>query len=454
MLTKNQIVTLEITGMTTEGNGVGRHEGFAVFVPLTVVGDTAEVQLTKVLRSYAFGILHKLLIPSPDRIESDCPVFERCGGCVFRHMTYEAECAVKEGFVRDAFTRIGKLSPVFEPILPCGQVDGYRNKAQYPAGVGADGQAVCGFFAPRSHRIVPFTDCRLQPAVFAQVTDAVMAYVHERDIPPYDEAAHKGLLRHIYLRQGAHSGQMQVCLVVTKRCEREFAPLAEALMEQFDFVESVVLNINTERTNVILSSRCKTLAGSDVIADTMCGNRIRLSPLSFYQVNTVQAERLYGIVGEYAALTGGETVLDLYCGAGTIGLSLAHRAGTVIGVESVAQAVENARENAAANGIANARFICADAADAAARLRKEGVSPDVVVLDPPRKGCDEALLRTVADMRPSRIVMVSCNPATAARDCALLKGMGYTAARVRAVDMFARTGHVETVALLTKRGLI
>jgi len=450
MLSKNQTVTIQITGMTAEGSGVGRHEGLAIFVPQTAAGDTAQVKIVKALKSYAYGRLESLMSPSPERIEPDCPVYTQCGGCVFRHINYAEELRVKDGFVRDAFARIGGLKPEFEPILGSEMTAGYRNKAQYPVGL-AEGKAVCGFYAQRSHRIIPSQSCALQPVLFADIAADVLSYVTEKGIPVWDESTGKGVLRHIYLRSGAHSGQVQLCLVSASGNKALFSELAVWLGDKHPQIKSVVLNVNRENTNVILGGHCITLYGSGAISDTLCGLDITLSPLSFYQVNTLQAERLYGIVEEYAQLDGGETVLDLYCGIGTIGLSLVSKARQVIGVESVEQAVADARDNAKRNGIVNARFLCADAATAARQLSDEGICPDLVILDPPRKGCERSVLETAAHMTPKRIVMVSCNPATAARDCAILAQMGYAASKARAVDMFPRTGHVETCVLLSHK---
>ncbi len=435
--------------MTSEGSGVGRVDGLAVFVPQTAVGDVAEIKIVKVLKNYAYGIVKRLIAPSPDRIMPDCDVFSQCGGCAFRHVRYDAELRIKDGFVRDAFARIGGLSPEFEPILGSAQTNGYRNKAQYPVGL-IDGKPVCGFYAKRSHRIVPAVRCALQPKEFEPILSHIMAYVRARHISVYDEKTGKGLLRHICLRMGAYSRQLQIVLVVSKRCDGVFETLAAQLAHSFKDIKSVVLNINAKNTNVIMGSECFTLFGGGTISDTMCGLNINLSPLSFYQVNTRQAEHLYGIAKDYAQLGGGETVLDLYCGTGTIGLGLASHARQIIGVETVEQAVRDAQENARNNGIVNARFICADAAQAAKKLQSEKALPDVVVLDPPRKGCDREVLQTVAGLAPSRIVMISCNPATAARDCAILEQAGYRTVRARAVDLFPRTVHVETVVLMSR----
>ncbi len=457
MLKKNEIYEAEITGMTTEGSGVARIENIAVFVPMTAVGDRLRVKIVKVLKSYAFGIIEELLAPAAERCEADCPVFRQCGGCVFRHVTYDAELKYKEDFVRDAFTRIGRISPVFEPILgseaalghpDTGRPSAYRNKAQYPIAM-QDGKLVCGFYARHSHRVIPFMECLLQPQEFTEILQYLMPKLQNAGISAYDEQSHTGLLRHIYLRRGAHSGQIALCFVVRKSIRRNVQGLLADLQERFPAIVSITENINPDKTNVILGKTTQVLAGKPVISDTMCGNEIEISPQSFYQVNTCQAERLYGIAKDYAQLSGGELLLDLYCGAGTIGLSMADRAGKVIGAEVIPQAVENAKENAVRNGVKNAEFFCGDAGEIAQQLQKQGTAPDVVVLDPPRKGCDMAAIEAVAQMSPDRIVMVSCNPSTAARDAALFTERGYIVEKVRAVDLFPGTSHVECVVLMS-----
>ncbi len=446
---KNDTVTLEITGMTTEGNGVGRYEGQAIFVPLTAPGDVIEANITKLQKNYAYGIIGKIISPSECRKKNDCDVFGKCGGCSFRHISYNAELEIKDGFVRDAFKRIGKLDVPFEKILGCESPDNYRNKAQYPV-CEQNGKAVCGFYSKRSHRVVPFSDCKLQPEIFKSIVDFIMEKANLLKIRGYNEEENSGLLRHIYLRQGFHSGEIMVCFVTTKRCENLLSPIAVSLAERFPEIKSIILNINSEKTNVILGNKCITLFGKGFITDTMCGNSIKLSPLSFYQVNTKQAEKLYGIAKEFAQLSGNELVMDLYCGAGTIGLSMADKAGKIIGVEIIPDAIENAKMNASENGILNADFICGDAAQIAEKLAKKGEKPDVIIVDPPRKGCDKETLNAMIKMAPKRIVMVSCDPATAARDCAFLCGNGYKAIKAQAVDMFPRTAHVETVVLMSR----
>lgn len=449
-LKKNSIINLEITGMTSEGNGVGRHEGMAVFVPFTAVGDIIECKIVKVNKTLAYGIIDKIIALSQDRIESDCEVYKKCGGCTFRHISYESELKTKQNFVEDAFRRIGKLDVAFEEIQGCNEQDYYRNKAQYPVAEDENGKAVCGFYSKRSHRVVSFTECRLQASVFSDITNAVLDYVNKNNIKAYNEETGEGILRHIYIRRGYHSGEIMVCLVVNKPVTDKLKLLAEKLIADFPKIKSIVQNINSRNTNVILGDKNTTIAGSDTIKDTLCGNVFELSPLSFYQVNTAQAEKLYACAKEYAHLTGTETLIDMYCGAGTIGLSMADSVKKIIGCEIIPDAIENAKKSAVRNSINNAEFICGDAGKTAEYLLKSNIRPDVVVIDPPRKGCDELTLSSIVKMSPSKIVMVSCNPATAARDAAYLNDNGYVPVKARAFDLFPRTGHVETVVLMSR----
>ena len=447
---KNDEITLRITGMTAEGAGVGRAEGMAVFVPFAAPGDLLRAHVVKVQKTYAFAKIEEILESSADRAEPDCPVFGRCGGCVYRHLTYEAELKAKRQRVQDALTRIGGLPIEVPPVLGSEAVDAYRNKAQYPV-ARVNGQLQIGFFASRSHRIADCRDCRLQPSEFTAAVKTVAGWMERYQVSAYDEKNHRGLVRHIYLRKGEETGQVMVCLVANGRRLPHQGELLEALREQVLGLTSVVLNVNEARTNVIVGETCITLWGAPAIEDVLCGVRVSISPLSFYQVNRRQCEVLYRKAAEYAGLTGNETVLDLYCGTGTIGLTMAKKAGRIIGVEVVPQAVEDARENARRNGIENATFLCADAAQAAARLAKDGIRPDVVLLDPPRKGCTEELAATVSQMGPRRIVYVSCDPGTLARDLKTFEALGYHTDAVQPVDMFPRTAHVETVARLTKK---
>lgn len=444
---KNDIAQIEITALTSEGSGVGRHEGMAVFVPKTAVGDVIAARIVKVLSSYAYGIIERIVKPSPDRIENDCPVFGKCGGCVYRHISYEAELSAKERIVRDAFERIGGLSPSFLPICGSDRTERYRNKLQMPLAKTDDG-IVSGFFSERTHRVIPIGDCRLQPEIFSEIAEFIKEKCGELKISVYNEKAHEGVLRHIYLRRGHASGEICTVLVARRKIP-EFRKLGGELMKKFPEITGVVLNINPEMTNVILGEREITLCGKSVISDTMCGVRFEIAPKAFYQVNTPQAERLYKQAEEFVEPCG-KTILDLYCGIGTIGLSMAADAAKIIGAEIVPEAVENARRNASRNGFENTEFICADAAEVSARLADEGLRPDVILLDPPRRGCDEKTLSACVKMSPERIVMISCNPATAARDCKFLSQNGYNAKIVRAFDMFPRTRHVETVVLMSR----
>lgn len=447
-MNKNEIYRAEITSLSNEGAGVCRIEGKVIFVPFTAVGDVCDIKILKAKDSYAYGKIENIITPSKGRIESDCPVFGRCGGCCFRHIDYESELAAKEGFIKDAFTRIGKLSPEFLPIVKNENTFRYRNKAQYPLGKDKEGQAVCGFYAPNSHRIVACEDCILQPVVFSEIVAFVMSFIRENKLSVYNESEHKGVLKHICLRKGHYSGE--ICtVIVAKRKIPELQRLSRELMARFPDIKGVVLNINREDTNVIFGEEEIVLAGVSEITDTMCGNTIKISPKSFYQVNTPMAERLYGIAKEFAEPEG-KVLADIYCGIGTIGLSMAKSAKRIVGVEIVKSAVENAKENALINGFDNAEYYCADADSTADILRKIGVKPDVIILDPARKGCEKKVLEDLAELGANRIVMISCNPATAARDCGILEELGYYCEKVRGVDLFSGTAHVECVCLLAR----
>ena len=453
-LQKNQILTLRIERLSSDGSGVAHSaDGEAVFVPGTAPGDEARVRIVKDCGRYAFGILDELLTPSPDRIPVDCPVAGPCGGCSLRHLDYAAELRAKQESVLDAFRRIGGLEVPVLDILPSPEVDRYRNKVQFPVGVDKNGVPCIGFYAGRTHRIVPCPDCKLQPGVLNEIGNALCAFFAQQGIRPYDEQSGKGLVRHIFLRRGAHSGQIMVCLVCTRAKLPHAEQLCTALRKQFPAISTILLNVNAKNTNVILGSENHILYGPGYIEDTLCGVPVRLGPLSFYQVNTLAAERLYGVAAQYAQLTPDDTLLDLYCGMGTIGLSMAEQCRELIGVEIVPEAIESAKANAARMGeavAAKSRFFCADAGQAASQLAAEGLHPDIVMLDPPRKGCDEATLSAVVRMAPRRVVYVSCNPATAARDAAWLEQNGYHAEKVQPVDLFPRTKHCEAVLLLTK----
>ena len=453
-LQKNQILTLRIERLSSDGSGVAHSpDGETVFVPGAAPGDEADVRIVKDCKRYAFGILDHLRTPSPDRIPVDCAVAGPCGGCSLRHLDYTAELRAKQENVTDAFRRIGGLDVPVLDICPSPEVDRYRNKVQFPVGLDKNGNPCIGFYAGRTHRIVPCPDCKLQPGVLNDIGNALCRFFAENGIQPYNEETGRGLVRHIFLRRGAHSGQIMVCLVCTRPNLPHADALCTRLREQFADIATILLNVNSKNTNVILGTETHTLYGPGYIEDTLCGVPVQLGPLSFYQVNTLAAERLYGIAAQYAQLTPDDLLLDLYCGMGTIGLSMVDHCRELVGVEIVPEAIESAKSNAARMGDAVAAkscFFCADAGQAATRLAAEGLHPDVVMLDPPRKGCDEATLSAVVRMAPRRVVYVSCNPATAARDAAWLEQNGYHAEKVQPVDLFPRTKHCETVVLLSK----
>ncbi|MCH5204738.1 MAG: 23S rRNA (uracil(1939)-C(5))-methyltransferase RlmD [Oscillospiraceae bacterium] len=447
-MNKNEIIRLSITALTNEGFGFGKHDGMAVFVPFTAVGDEIEAKVVKANKSYAYAKIENILTPSPDRIENACPAFGRCGGCSFRHITYEAELRAKAAFVEEAFVKLGGLKPDFLPIEPSDDVERYRNKLETPVGTSENGGLFCGFFASRSHRIIPVDDCLLQPEIFSEITRFITQKARELKISAYSEERHQGVIRHIYLRRAVNVKDGGICCVIVARKKvPEFSRLAREITEKFPEITGVVLNINPEKTNVILGKTELLLRGKAEISDEMCGVPVEISPMSFYQVNTRAAEKIYRKAAEFAEPSG-KVLLDLYCGAGTIGLSMAKSAEKVIGAEIVPEAVENAKANAKRLGITNAEFICADAGKAAKMLSERNILPDVILLDPPRKGCGEETLSACAKMRPKMIVMISCSPATAARDCKRLLELGYKTSAVQAFDLFPRTKHVECLAVL------
>ena len=441
----NSEIDLEITAVTNEGCGVGRADKMAVFVPHTVTGDVVRAKINKVGKNFLSAELIKIITPSKYRIKEKCSQCSECGGCAFWHIDYEKEREIKRGFVRDAFTRIGKLSvPVNEVVF--GADEHYRNKAQYP--VAENGKT--GFYAKRSHKIIPCDDCLLQPVEFSKIQKLIELFVKQYGISVYNEKTGKGLLRHVYVRT-SHAGDIMVVLVINGENLPHSNTLIQMLLSVFaEKLKSVMLNINREKTNVVLGYKEKVLYGQRFIEDTVCGVRLRVSPLSFSQVNHNMAEKLYSKAADYANPEG-KTVIDLYCGTGALGLSLANRAKSVIGVEIVPDAIKDAEYNAEQNGIKNVRFICADAAKAAAKLRDEGIKSDVVIVDPPRKGCDREVLEIIANnFCPETLVYVSCDPATLARDCKILSELGYKVVEATPVDLFPRTTHIETAAHLVR----
>lgn len=444
---KNDEIKLEIIDITHEGSGVGKYEGMAVFVPNTAVGDKISAHILKVNKNYAFAKCNEVITPSKHRIESDCDVFARCGGCTLRHINYENECELKQNRVTQTMQRIGKAQFASKDIISAQNPNRYRNKAMYPV---SELQEL-GFYSHHSHRVVACGDCLLHPDTFYQAGNVFINFIKKYNISVYNEEKHSGLVRHFYMREGRITREIMVCVVINGSEIPKSAELVENLkLALGEKLKSVILNINTKKTNVVLGDKNVLLYGKEYIYDVLCGVKIRISPHSFYQVNHDMAELLYKKAAEYAEPTG-KNILDLYCGAGTIGLSMANKARSIIGVEIVEAAVRDADTNAKENGITNARFICGDAAKAAEQLKQEKIAADVVILDPPRKGCEESLLCTVSnDFAPERIVYVSCDVATLARDTAILENLGYKLVEYTPVDLFPRTAHVETVALFIK----
>ena len=449
MLVKNQIYEALVTDYTAEGQGVAHIEGCAVFLPNAIAGERVRVRIEKARKTWASGKIVEILEKSPHRVNRECPVAKLCGGCDFWHMDYAEETRLKAERVKTCLNRIGGQQLETVPILAAPTCYGYRNKAQYPVAV-KKGRAFAGFFRAGTHEVVENSRCRILPPEADLVKDKVIDYVNQYRVPGYDETTHTGLLRHIYVRRGAVSGQVLVCLVVNG----EKLPKAQELIRRLKTVPgftTLVLSVNTRKGNAVLGDKFITLHGPGYIEDTLCGLTFRLSPRSFYQVNHHQAQRLYETAIAQAGITRQDTVLDLYCGVGTITLAMASAAGKVIGVEVVPQAVEDARDNAKRNGIENAEFFCGDAGQAALQLEREGVRPDVVVVDPPRKGLNADTIEALSRMSPRRIVYVSCDPATLSRDVALLKERGYKLQTAQAADLFPRCAHVETVALLGRK---
>ena len=445
-LRENHIYTGTVEGYSSEGLGIVRLEGAVVFVPQAVRGEEVDLCVTKVMKTCAAGEIVKIHKPSPERSNPECPYYGKCGGCDFQHLSYTEELWAKRQRVQDALTRLGGTDLQVEEILGAKNPTHYRNKSQYP--VGADGTV--GFFQARTHRVVPIDRCLIQSEVSDKTAKAVGDWMKRYKVTAYDERAGKGLIRHIYVRVN-RQGESLCCVIANgKQLPRE-PELAAYIRAAAPGTVGVVLNTNTKKGNVILGDKYRTLWGQDFLMDTLCGLTFKLSVPSFYQVNRDQAEVLYGKALEFAGLTGEETVLDLYCGTGTITLCLAKRAKRAIGAEIVAPAIRDSEENAVRNGIQNAEFFCGDAADIAAKLEAEGLRPDVITVDPPRKGLAPEVIGSVAAMGPKRVVYVSCDPATLGRDVKIFAGFGYKAVRACAVDMFPGTRHVETVVLLSQQ---
>ena len=472
---KNDMVTVTIEDVGMEGEGIGKIDGFPLFIKDAVVGDTVEAKIIKSKKNYAYARVEKVVTPSPFRVEPPCKSHRQCGGCQIQALSYDRQLAFKQDKVRNNLLRIGGFSEaevdrVMEPVVGMENPLRYRNKAQYPFGTDKQGNPITGFYAGRTHSIISNTECYLGREENREILQVILDYMKEYHVKAYDEETGRGIIRHALIRTGFYTGEIMVCLVINYKGKQEsYLPRQDKLLEKLALINgmtSVSVSINTERTNVIMGKEIHTIWGSDTITDKI---RVRdtgkvdmpytgeeltfsISPLSFYQVNPMQTEKLYSLALEYAGLTGKESVWDLYCGIGTISLFMALRAKEVYGVEIIPQAIDDARQNAVRNHIANAEFFVGKAEEVLpAAYEKEESHPDVIVVDPPRKGCDEKCLDTMLKMAPARIVYVSCDSATLARDLKLLCAGGYRLERVRPVDQFAHTVHVETVVLLSQQ---
>ena len=453
---KNEIYTLKIEEINNMGAGVGHlSDGMVVFVNGAVTGDVVEVKLIKVNKTWCVARLERIVAPSPVRLsEPFCPAPLSCGGCVYRHVTYEHELHLKKNYVKHAFIKAGMPDVEVENVLTTGQIKGYRNKAQYPVSATKDG-ITAGFYAGKTHNIVKADNCSLQPEIFGEILRFVCDFATKNGISAYDEESGGGLLRHVYLRQGKNTEQIMLCLVINGEslpCQDE---LVRGIAGKFPQIKSIMLNVNKKNTNVVLGRDFRCVYGEPYIEDILCGKRFRISAGSFYQVNHDGCELLYRTALEKAEFAGGETVYDLYCGIGTIGLSMSDKVGRIVGIEIVDEAVECARLNAKLNGIENALYFCGDASSAekmldGAKSELGNAIPDAVILDPPRKGSTPELLEYISRLGVTKILYISCDPDTLARDCAILSRLGYTIGTVTPVDMFPRTGHCECVVKISR----
>ena len=449
-LSKNMIIKADITGYSSDGMGVCRHDGQVVFVKGALCGEACEVRILKVGKSVSYGKVESIITPSEHRVSPVCPSFGKCGGCTLLHMDYDEELSYKKSMVSDALTRIGGVTVPVSAIHGSPENALYRNKVIYNIQRNRDGKIIYGFFRPRTHEVIEGEDCVIGFAEADSICRAVIGWMESSRVEPYDMAAKTGAIRHVFVRRGEKSGEIQVGVISAVRKLKNTDELIKAVIKACDGVKSIVLNVNDTAGNTVLGGEFITIYGDSYITDTLCGLTFKLSLRSFFQVNPAQAEHLYDKAIEFASLTGRETVLDLYCGTGTITLCLARSAGRVYGAEIVPQAIADAKENAEQNGVGNAEFFCADASDAAARFAREGIRPDVITVDPPRKGLSPDVIESIVEMSPARLVYVSCDPATLARDLKLFTQGGCEVKKVECYDMFPRCSHVETVCLLSR----
>lgn len=454
---KNDMVKVTIEDIGVNGEGIGKVDGYTLFIKDAVIGDVVEAKVTKAKKNYGYARLVNIADESEFRVTPRCDVARQCGGCQIQAISYARQLEYKNEKVRNNLIRLGGvpqelLDEVMEPVCGMEEPYRYRNKAQFPVGTDREGNIITGFYAGRTHQIIPHMDCAIGRAENKEILNIIISFMKEFGLSPYDETSHKGLVRHILIRTGYRSGEIMVCLVINGNGVPHGDILAERLAE-IPGMTSVTYSVNREKTNVIMGREAGLLWGQAYITDYIGDIKYQISPLSFYQVNPVQTERLYETALEYAGLHGDETVWDLYCGIGTISLFLAQKAKHVYGVEIVPQAIEDAKKNAQINGIENARFYVGKAEDVLPeKYENDGIHADIIVVDPPRKGCEESVLHTMVKMQPERIVYVSCDSATLARDVKYLRGSGYEVKRVKAVDMFPHTGHVETAVLFVRKG--
>ncbi|MBO8157205.1 MAG: 23S rRNA (uracil(1939)-C(5))-methyltransferase RlmD [Bacillaceae bacterium] len=448
---KNQVIELKFSDLTHEGNGVGKIDGYPLFVPYALPGEKGKVKVVKVKKNFGYGRLMELTEESPERVEPKCEVYRQCGGCQLQHMSYQMQLEMKHKQVTDALRKIGHITDVpVHPVIGMDEPWRYRNKVQIPVGE-REGGLMAGFYQKRSHRMIDMSTCHIQDEDNDRMVETVRRIAEEAGIKPYDEEKHRGVLRHIMVRTGQKTKDIMVVLITRTRDLPHKIKIIEGIREAFPNVKSIVQNVNPKRTNVIMGEETRVLWGDEYIYDEIGDIRFAISARSFYQVNPTQTEKLYNKALEYAQLSGNETVIDAYCGIGTISLFLAQRSKKVYGVEVVPEAVDDAKRNARLNGIDNAEFFVGEAEKVMPWWKAQGLQPDVIVVDPPRKGCDEKLLEAIVDMQPDRVVYVSCNPSTLARDLKFLEEHGFETKEVQPVDMFPQTSHVECCSLTIRK---
>ena len=448
---KNKEYEFKIESVTSEGMGVAHIDGFCVFISGTVDGDIVKALILKVKTGYAYAKVTEIITPSPYRVDAPCQVFSKCGGCQLMHINYEKQLEIKKDIIENALKRIGKLDISVSEMIGSSNQFRYRNKMIFPIGINKNGKKICGFYRERSHDIVELDDCLLGDEIIAKIIDTVMKFIEKYKITVYNEEQHKGIVRRLFFRKGFHTGEIMVVLSINAKTLPHYAELADSISKISENIKSVILNFNTKKTNAVLGETNAVIYGSQTITDYLLGMKYEISPHSFFQINPVQTEKLYNKAIELADISENDSVMDIYCGIGTISLSAAKKAKSVIGVEIVEQAILNARKNAEENNIKNVTFYAKDAAEIVPDLIDNGETPDIVILDPPRKGSDEKTLSAIVKASPKRIVYVSCNPATLARDLRFLEDNGYQTKSVCGVDMFSQTMHIESVALIVKR---